>query len=117
MTSCTIEDVTDSLDTADIDKALGDILLHHEGDTKKFLITTLDFLKRKTNFFKLSDARKRVLDAYKDVSGEGDGIKSGFFGSKGNSKPAASKVAKSTPSTSQVRQRLDPCLWLPRHAI
>jgi hypothetical protein len=110
MASCTIEDVTDTLGTADIDKVLGDILLHHEGDTKKFLITMLDFLKRKTNFFKLSDAKKRVLDAYKDVSGEGDGIRSGFFGSKDNSKPAASKVAKSTPSATQVRQQLGLCL-------
>ena len=102
--ACTIEDVTDQLDASALDKALGDLLLHHEGDTKKFLVSTLDFLKRKTNFFKLADAKKRVLDAYREVSGEGDGFKAGFFGSKDSgSKPAVPKPAAPSAAAPQVR--------------
>jgi hypothetical protein len=96
--ACTIEDVTDQFDPLDFDKPLGDLLVGHEGDTTKYLITVLDFLKRKTNFFKQPDAKRRVLDAYKAVSGETDGFKAGFFGS---AKPAAVKPSK--PAASEVR--------------
>ncbi|WIA40640.1 hypothetical protein OEZ86_013976 [Tetradesmus obliquus] len=88
--ACTIEDVTDQFDPLDVDKPLGDLLVGHEGDTSKFLITVLEFLKRKTNFFKEPDSKRRVLDAYKAVSGEGDGFKAGFFGAP---KPTASRPA------------------------
>jgi hypothetical protein len=108
--SCQVEDITEQLETAEVDKALGDILIHHKGDTKLYLITVLDFLKRKSNFFKLGDAKKRVQDAYKEVSGEGEGIKTGFFSSgSSSSKPAAAaaapKPAAAAPSAPQVRCR------------
>jgi hypothetical protein len=102
--SCTIEDVTEDLSSAEIDKALGDVLISHKGDTKQYLVTVLDFLKRKSNFFKLADAKKRLLDAYKEVSGEGEGIKAGFFSA--SSKPAAGAAAaapKPAPSAPQAR--------------
>lgn len=103
--ACTIEDVTDQFDPLDVDKPLGDLLVGHEGDTSKFLITVLEFLKRKTNFFKEPDSKRRVLDAYKAVSGEGDGFKAGFFGAP---KPTASRPAgKPSP---EVRALFGACL-------
>jgi hypothetical protein len=89
--ACTIEDITDQFDPLDFDKPLGDLLVGHEGDTTKLLITVMEFLKRKTNFFKQPDAKRRVLDAYKAVSGETDGFKAGFFGT---AKPAAPKSSE-----------------------
>lgn len=79
--ACTIEDITDQFDPCDFDKALGDLLVGHEGDVEKFLLSIFDFLKRKTNFLKEADAKRRVLEAYKQVAGEADGLKGGFFGS------------------------------------
>ncbi|KAF6253788.1 hypothetical protein COO60DRAFT_389117 [Scenedesmus sp. NREL 46B-D3] len=100
--ACTIEDITDRFDPLSFDGPFGDLLVGHEGDTSKFLITALEFLKRKTNFFKQPDAKRRVLDAYKAVSGETDGFKAGFFGSakaaapKSADKPAPEEAAPST---------------------
>lgn len=67
MTSCVIEEVTDAFDPTEFDKHLGDLLIKHEGKTEAFLGTVFNFLKRKTNFFKEGDPKKRVLDAYKQV--------------------------------------------------
>lgn len=69
MTSCVIEEVTDAFDPTEFDKHLGDLLIKHEGKTEAFLGTVFNFLKRKTNFFKEGDPKKRVLDAYKQVPG------------------------------------------------
>lgn len=107
--ACTIEDVTDEFDPTVFDKPLGDLLIEHKGDSQKFMVSVFDFLKRKSNFFKQGDAKRRVLEAYREVSGESDGMKAGFFGSK-SAKPAAKPAAKpgavaaATPApTSQVR--------------
>jgi hypothetical protein len=96
--ACTIEDITDQFDPRDFDKALGDLLLGHEGNTLQYLVTVLDFLKRKSNFFKQGDPKKRLLEAYKQVAGEGDGFRSGFFGgpSKTSTSSAAAQVGQST---------------------
>lgn len=88
--ACTIEDITDNFDPLDYDKALGDLLIGHEGNVQQYLVTVFDFVKRKTNVFKEPDAKRRILDAYKQVTGETDGFKAGFFGS---AKPAAPKPA------------------------
>ena len=37
------------------------------GDASKLLVTVMDYLRRKTNFFKEGDSQKRVLDAYRQV--------------------------------------------------
>lgn len=65
--SCVIEEVTDAFDPTEFDKHLGDMLIKHEGNAEAFLGTVFNFLKRKTNFFKEGDPKKRVLDAYKQV--------------------------------------------------
>lgn len=98
MSHCVIEDVTGKFDPADYHAALGDVLVKgHDGDVQKFLVTVFDFLNHKTNFVKQGDAKRRVLDAYKQVTGEGDGgFKSGFFGA---SKPAAKAAATPAPAT------------------
>lgn len=96
---CTIEDITDLPDTADFQRALGDMLVKHDGDTQKFLGTVFTFLGEKTNFFKTGDAKRKVLDAYRAASGDAGGLKAGFFGGGGASgaaaaaKPAAAAAA------------------------
>lgn len=64
MSHCVIEEV---FDHSAFDKALGDILSKHEGETSKFLFTVFDYLRRKTNFYKEGDSQKRILEAYKQV--------------------------------------------------
>ncbi len=55
-------------DQAAGDKLLGDMLIKHEGDAQRFLTTVFSFLKRKSNFFNgEADAKKRVLDAFKQA--------------------------------------------------
>jgi len=104
--SCVIEDVTGVFDPKDFDNALGDLLIGYDGDAQQYLIAVLDFLKRKTNFFKQGDAKRRVLEAYRQVSGEKDGMKGGFFAT---SKPSAPKTAAPSasaagPSQQQTRE-------------
>lgn len=65
--SCTIEEVVDAFDPTAFDRAFGDALLKCGGDAKKFLTCALGFLKRKSNFFKGTDAQARLLEAYKEV--------------------------------------------------
>lgn len=65
---CVIEDVTDKWDPEEGDKLFGNMLIQHEGDAQKFLTSVLDFLKRKSNFFKGADPKKRVLEAFTHVS-------------------------------------------------
>jgi hypothetical protein len=98
--ACTIEDITDHFDPRNFDKALGDLLLGHEGNTLQYLVTVLDFLKRKSNFFKQGDPKKRLLEAYKQVAGDGDGFRSGFFG--GPSKPSSSSAAAQVGYSTQA---------------
>lgn len=129
--SCVIEEVTDAFDPTEFDKALGDMLIKHQGDAGQFIGTMFSFLKRKTNFFKEGDPKKRVLDAYKQVhtlkrihlrypsrdihtgtlllllrvlqvTGEAiDGFKTGFLGGKA---PAAPKPQPAA-SKDEVRWR------------
>lgn len=105
--SCVIEDVTDQFDPTQFDKALGDMLIAHEGNCQKLLVNVFDFLKRKTNFSKEGDYRKRVLAALTEVMGEvvkpetTGGFKAGFLsgGKPSQPKPAAKEVApKTTPA-------------------
>jgi hypothetical protein len=103
--ACVIEDVTDVFDPKDFDKALGDLLIGYDGDAQQYIVAMLDFLKRKTNFFKQGDAKRRVLDAYRQVSGEKDGMKGGFFAASKSTAPkaAAPPAPISGPSQQQVR--------------
>lgn len=64
---CVIEDVTDKWDQIEGDKQLGDMLIKHDGDAQKLLTTVLDFLKRKSNFFKGDVPKQRLLEAFKEV--------------------------------------------------
>ena len=100
--SCVIEDVTGVFDPKDFDNALGDLLINYDGDAQQYLIAVLDFLKRKTNFFKQGDAKRRVLEAYRQVSGEKDGMKGGFFAA---SKPTAPKTAAPSASAAGPSQQ------------
>ncbi|GLC35883.1 hypothetical protein PLESTB_000516100 [Pleodorina starrii] len=106
---CVIEDVTDKWDPVEGDKQLGDMLIKHDGDAQKFLTTVLDFLKRKSNFFKGDEPKRRVLEAYKEVAGEVGavaGMKGGFLG---GSKPAEAKTpaAEGKPSTTSAPAAAD----------
>ncbi|KAF8055664.1 BOB1 [Scenedesmus sp. PABB004] len=77
--ACAIEELP--FDPTEFDRELGRLLLGHEGDVGAFLGSVFDFLARKTNFFKGPDAKRRVLDAYRAVAGEGEpGFKAGFLG-------------------------------------
>lgn len=99
--ACTIEDITDKFDTADVDKALGELLVSHDGDVNGLLVYFFDFLKRETNFFKDPEAKRRVMDAYKQVAGDADGLRGGFFRS---SKTVAAKPA--VPAAGQSVQKV-----------
>lgn len=110
--SCVIEDVTDQFDTTEFDRALGDFLIKLDGNTHKLLVSTFDFMKRKTNFFKDGEPRKRILSAVNEVIGEppksseSGGFKAGFFGKSAATKPAskevASKVAPTEPKAAET---------------
>ncbi|KXZ48906.1 hypothetical protein GPECTOR_24g195 [Gonium pectorale] len=94
---CVIEDVTDKWDPEEGDKQLGDMLIKHEGDAGKFLVTVLGFLKRKSNFFKGDDPKRRLLEAYKEVAGEPAapaGMKGGFLGGAKAAAGAAAEPAQ-----------------------
>lgn len=87
--SCVVEEIP--FDPTDFDKALGDLLIGHEGHAQQFLVSIFSFLKRKTNFFKEADAKRRILEAMRQVAPEAagaDGFKGGFFGAP---KAAAAK--------------------------
>ncbi|GIL61051.1 hypothetical protein Vafri_15464 [Volvox africanus] len=88
---CVIEDITDIWDPEEGDKQLGDILIKHQGDAQMFLISVLDFLKRKSNFFKVDEPKRRLLEAYKEVAGETASAASMKGGFLSGSKPAESK--------------------------
>lgn len=99
---CTIEEIEDEFDPTAFDKALGDVLVKCEGDTKKFLSCIFGFLKRKTNFMKGPDPSKRVLEAFKEIAGD-PVLKSGFLGkptSKATPVEAVPKAPAATPSAS-----------------
>jgi hypothetical protein len=90
--SCVIEEIP--FDPTDFDKALGDLLIGHEGHTQEFLVSIFSFLKRKTNFFKEPEPKRKVLEALRNVGGAAavaDGFKGGFFGA---AKPSAAKQAQ-----------------------
>lgn len=117
--ACTIEDVTGQFDPRDFDKPLGDLLIGYDGNASNFLVTVLDFLKRKSNFFNESDAKRRVLDAYRQVAGETDGLKGGFLG-QNKSAAAKSAAASARKPIHEVRalsfrsmQKLSRRLYLP----
>ncbi|KAG2450658.1 hypothetical protein HYH02_004498 [Chlamydomonas schloesseri] len=105
---CVIEDVTDKWDPVEGDKLLGNMLIQHEGDAQKFLTSVLDFLKRKSNFFKGADPKKRVLEAFTHVAGDAaasGGIKGGFLAGEKVAEPKAAEPAAAAskpaaPSTS-----------------
>lgn len=99
MASCVIEDVTDEFDPTSFDKQLGALLIECKSDASLYLTTVLDFLKRKSNFFKQGNAKQRVLEAYRQVSGEQPavstgGMKGGFLASKPSKTSAAAAPAK-----------------------
>lgn len=97
---CTIEDVTDQFDPTEFDKALGDILIKHEGNTERFIATVFDFLKRKSNFFKKADAKTKVLNAFKEIAGVSDSLKGGFLGASSSASKAEAKPATTQPEVS-----------------
>jgi hypothetical protein len=70
--SCVIKELPN--DEVDLDKALGLALVDgtHQGDPQKLLVTVLDFLQRKSNFFKHGDPKQRILDAYNKIATQGD---------------------------------------------
>lgn len=89
--SCVVEELP--FDPTDYDKYLGDLLIGHEGHSQQFLVSIFSFLKRKTNFFKEQEPKKKVLEALRAVAPEAvgaDGFKGGFFGAP---KAAAAKQA------------------------
>lgn len=68
MASCTIEEVedTEEFSASELERQLGLALVKQaEGDPAKLLGTVLDFLARKTNFFKHGDPEARVLEAFR----------------------------------------------------
>jgi len=67
--SCVIREVDEtSFDPDLLERQLGLALIKQaEGDPQKLLVTVLDFLKRKSNFFKHGDPKKRLLDAFDSV--------------------------------------------------
>lgn len=70
MAHCVIEDVTDQPDPTQWDKVLGEMLIKGcEGNAQQFLVLALSFLKRKSNYFKEPEPKRRLLDAYKEVGG------------------------------------------------
>jgi hypothetical protein len=101
--TCVIKEVDENSFDADVfEKQLGLALIReHEGDAQKLLEAVLDFLKRKSNFFNQGDAKRRLLDAYRTVTGEVEhpsaGLKAGFLASTSG---AAAKPAGVT--TEQV---------------
>ncbi|MEW5300315.1 MAG: hypothetical protein WDW36_003253 [Sanguina aurantia] len=97
MPSCVIEELP-NFDPTAFDKVLGDLLIKHEANPQQMICTVLGFLKRKTNFFKELDPKKRVLEAYREVTGEAEAnLKTGFFP---KSQPAVAKagVAAEAPA-------------------
>lgn len=96
--SCVVEELP--FDPTDFDKALGDLLIGHEGHTQDFLVSVFSFLKRKTNFFKDPEPKRRVLEALRQVAGDtagADGFKGGFFG-------APKPKSAATAAAGQVRR-------------
>lgn len=94
--SCVIEEMP--FDPTDYDKALGDLLIGHEGHTHQFLVSVFSFLRRKTNFFKEPEPKRRILEALREVSSEAagaDGFKGGFWGA---AKPAAAQRSQAQVS-------------------
>lgn len=70
--SCVIREIDESaFDPEVLERQLGLALIkEHDGDASALLVMVLDFLKRKTNFFKHADSKQRVVDAYAAVLGE-----------------------------------------------
>lgn len=102
--SCVVEELP--FDPTDFDKYLGDLLIGHEGHPQQFLESIFSFLKRKTNFFKEPEPKRRVLEALRTVAPEAvraDGFKGGFFGAA--PKPSAAAAPKPAPvgDTAAVR--------------
>ncbi|KAI8473747.1 MAG: HSP20-like chaperone [Monoraphidium minutum] len=96
--SCQIREITDEDFDADVlERQLGLALIRqHEGDPQKLLVAVLDFLKRKSNFFKHGDSKQRLLDAYRAVAGEPEaaaGMKAGFLAGVAAAAPARAAAA------------------------
>lgn len=104
--SCVIKEISDNdYDPDLLERQLGLALIkEHDGDPQKLLVTVLDFLKRKSNFFKHGDPKKRLLDAYCTVAGEAEpaGVKAGFFGRAGVTTSAAPAAAAAAPAAAHT---------------
>jgi hypothetical protein len=96
--SCVIKEVDDNVfDPELLERQLGLALIKQaEGDPQKLLVTVLSFLKRKSNFFKHGDPKKRLLDAYSIVSGEG--AAAGATGAASGARPAPPAAAAAAAS-------------------
>ena len=96
--SCVVKEVDENeFDPDVLEHQLGLALIKQaEGDPQKLLVTVLDFLKRKSNFFKHGDPEKRLLDAFRTVSGDAEGgksLKAGFLGAGSTAAAAAAPAA------------------------
>jgi hypothetical protein len=111
--SCVIRELPDdneySLEA--LERQLGVALVKGcDGDPQKLLVTVLDFLRRKSNFFKHGDPRKRVQDAFNSVVAEA-GLQMGFTGEAASARGgaasapctiAADRSAAEAPGAAQV---------------
>ncbi|KAG2438033.1 hypothetical protein HXX76_005647 [Chlamydomonas incerta] len=80
------------------------MLIQHEGDAQKFLTSVLDFLKRKSNFFKGADPQKRILEAFTHAAGgpaSSGGIKGGFLAGEKAAEPKAAEPAPAPATASK----------------
>jgi hypothetical protein len=107
--SCVVEELP--FDPTDYDKYLGDLLIGHDGHPQQFLVSIFSFLKRKTNFFKEPEPKKRVLEAVRSVAPEAvgaDGFKGGFFGAPKAAAKQAPAVQVGCPHTGCSRSNFRP---------
>ncbi|GBF99556.1 hypothetical protein Rsub_12362 [Raphidocelis subcapitata] len=93
--SCVVRELPDDEGPEALERVLGRALVdsHHEGDPQRLLVTVLDFLGRKTNFFKHGDPRKRVLEAYTKVAQQAASGGAGAAAAGSGDAPAAAAAA------------------------
>jgi hypothetical protein len=97
--SCVIRELPDDNDYDPdlLERQLGLALVKGcDGDPSKLLVTVLDFLRRRSNFFKHGDPRKRVKAAFDSVAAEAGLRPASGAGAAGGAGAAAAAPAPAT---------------------
>ncbi|GMH43716.1 hypothetical protein BSKO_11638 [Bryopsis sp. KO-2023] len=98
-----IEDVTDVIEPSDFYPQMHDLLDRHKGDAKAMIVSVMDFVNKKTEFFKEGDPRHKVIFAMRDA-----GVKATKAAAKPKPAPTPKPVPAAAPAAAPAQSSAQP---------